>query len=150
MSESDTGDPQRWNGWPRAAASTAVFRDGHVLLVERGKGPRRGIWSLPGGHIEPGETAREAALRELHEETAVTAEITGLVDVHDVIFRDEGGALTVHYVLTVYWGRWSGGEPRAGSDSADARFVPLSEVGRYALTPGAASLIRRAAALNND
>lgn len=138
---------QRWNGWPRAAASTAVIRDGHVLLVERGKGPRQGIWSLPGGHIEPGETAREAALRELMEETAVTAEISGLVDVHDVIYRDDAGALSVHYVLTVYWGQWTGGEPRAGSDSADARFVPLSEIGRYPLTPGAAALIRRAAAL---
>lgn len=143
MSESE----QRWNGWPRAAASMAVFRDGHVLLVERGKGPRRGIWSLPGGHIEPGETAREAALRELAEETGVSADLHGLVDVHDVIYRDDGGSLTVHYVLTVYWGRWREGEPRAGSDSADARFVPLAEIGRYPLTPGAAALIRRAADL---
>ena len=148
MSEADDENGTRWNGWPRAAASTAVFRDGHVLLVERGKGPRRGIWSLPGGHIEPGETAREAALRELQEETSTTAEIAGLVDVHDVIYRDDAGALTVHYVLTVYWGRWSSGEPCAGSDSADARFVPLADVGRYPLTPGAAGLIRRAAALD--
>ncbi len=143
----DNGSPGRWNGWPRAAASMAVFRDGQVLLVERGKGPRRGIWSLPGGHVEPGETAREAAVRELLEETSVTADFGGLVDVHDVIYRDDAGALTVHYVLTVYWGRWRGGEPSAGSDSADARFVPLPEIGRYPLTPGAAALIRRAASL---
>lgn len=141
-----TGDT-RWTGWPRAAASSAIFRDGHVLLVQRGKGPRRGIWSLPGGHIEPGETARAAAERELGEETGVTAEIGGLLDVHDVIFRDPAGAVTTHYVLCVYWGRWTAGEPRAGSDSADARFVPIAEVDGYPLTPGAAELVRRAARL---
>jgi 8-oxo-dGTP diphosphatase len=118
-----------------------------VLLVERGKGPSRGIWSLPGGHIEAGETARAAALRELHEETGVEAEIAGLADVHDVIHRDASGVLSVHYVLTVFWGRWTAGEPRAGGDSADARFVPLADIGRYTLTHGAAALIHRCAAL---
>jgi 8-oxo-dGTP diphosphatase len=141
MTEASHG---RWNGWPRAAASAAIFRGGEILLVERGKGPRRGIWSLPGGHIEPGETARTAALRELDEETGVSAELAGLVDVHDVIVHGDGGRLDAHYVLTVYWGRWMSGDPRAGSDSADARFVPMSAIGGYALTHGAAALIRRA------
>ena len=119
-----------------------------MLLIERGKGPRRGIWSLPGGHIEPGETALAAALRELGEETGVTAEIRGLADIHDVIHHDSGGQLSAHYVLVVYWGRWTAGEPRAGSDSAAARFVPLADIGRYPLTDGAAALIRRCAALS--
>ncbi len=143
MSDNDV----RWNGWPRVAASAAILRGGDVLLVERGKAPRRGIWSLPGGHIEPGETAKAAALRELDEETGVAADLAGLLDVHDVIMRGTDGALTAHYVLTVYWGRWSGGEPRAGGDSAQARFVPVAEIGRYPMTPGAAELIRRAALL---
>lgn len=138
---------ERWRGWPRAAASAAILRGPDVLLVERGKGPRRGIWSLPGGHIEPGETAMAAALRELGEETGVAADLAGLLDVHDVIMRQPNGELAAHYVLSVYWGRWSAGEPRAGGDSADARFVPLTEIGRYALTHGAADLIRRAARL---
>ncbi len=117
-----------------------------MLLVERGKGPR-GLWSLPGGHIEPGETARDAALRELHEETSVSAALEGLVDVHDVIARGSDGALRAHYVLAVYWGRWTNGEPRAGSDSASALFVPVDHIGRYAMTHGAPAIIRRAAAL---
>jgi 8-oxo-dGTP diphosphatase len=137
----------RWQGWPRAAASIAVFRGRHVLLVERGKGPRRGIWSLPGGHIEPGETARAAALRELDEETGVGAELGGLLDVHDVIYKNAQGALTVHYVLCVFWGHWRSGEPRAGGDSADARFVPVGDIESWPLTPGGADLVRRAAQL---
>jgi 8-oxo-dGTP diphosphatase len=131
--------------WPKAAASVAVFRGPSVLIAERGKGPRAGLWSLPGGHIEPGETAAAAALRELMEETGVTAELTGLVDVHDVILRDAGGTLTAHYLLAVYAARWLSGEPAAASDSRQARFVGLAELGSYNLTPGALGLITRAA-----
>ena len=133
--------------WPRAAASAAIFRDGHVLLVERGKGPMRGIWSLPGGHIEPGEAARAAALREVMEETGVEARLLGLTDVVDVINRDADGVLKAHYILTVFFGDWISGEPEGRSDAADARFVPLADVGQYTLTTGATSVIARAAAL---
>lgn len=130
--------------WPRAAASAAVFRGGAVLLVERSKPPQR--WSLPGGHIEPGERAIEAARREVLEETGVDAEIRGLIDVHDVLLRDSG-VLQAHYVLAVFHGRWLRGEPCAASDVSDARFVPLERVADLALTPGALALIRRAAEL---
>lgn len=133
--------------WPRPAASIAVFRGDAVLIVERGKGAVRGVWSLPGGHIEPGETARAAALRELAEETGVEAELAALVDVHDVLIRGAEGRLTAHYVLCVFAGLWRSGEPRAGSDSAQARFVPLAELGSFNLTNGARELIEKAHAI---
>ena len=130
--------------WPRAAASAVVLRDGAVLLVERGKPPLSGVWSLPGGHIEPGETARDAARREVTEETGVTSELLGLADVHDVIIRTEAGALRAHYLLAVYYGRWLAGEPVAATDCRDARFVALADIGNYALTDGAQRIIERA------
>lgn len=130
--------------WPRPAASTAVFRDGAVLIVERAKGGLSGVWSLPGGHIEPGETARAAALRELVEETGIEAEIVALADVHDVLIRNGDGTLTAHYVLTVYAARWRSGEPVAATDVANARFVPLADLGAYRLTPGAAGIVEKA------
>jgi 8-oxo-dGTP diphosphatase len=130
--------------WPRPAASAAIFRDGLVLLVERGKGALPGTWSLPGGHIEPGERARDAALREVGEETGVKAEILGLTDVHDVLIKSDEGQLTAHYVLSVYFGRWISGEPVAGSDVVTARFVRLDDLERYRLTPGARPIIARA------
>lgn len=133
--------------WPRAAASAVIFRADKVLLIERGKGAMRGLWSLPGGHIEPGERAREAAQREVSEETGITAEIFGLVDVHDVVIRAADGALTAHYVIAVHYGRHIAGEPHPASDAAAAAFVPIAEIGRRPLTPGAAEFIRRAAAL---
>jgi 8-oxo-dGTP diphosphatase len=132
--------------WPKCAASIAVIRDGTVLLVERAKPPRAGMWSLPGGHMEPGETAALAALRELYEETGVTADLVGLVDILDVITHDNAGHLTAHFLLAVFCGRWISGEPIAASDSRAAKFVALNGLAAYRLTPGAEGMIIRAAA----
>lgn len=129
--------------WPRPAASAIIFRGASVLIVERGKGALPGTWSLPGGHIEPGEKARETATRELFEETGLAVTLEGLVDVHDAIFRDGEGTLRAHYVLSVFWGRSEEGEPVAATDVRDARFVPVSEIDSYRMTPGAQAIIRR-------
>ena len=138
-------EPLRRNGaWPRCGASAAIFRGEAVLLIVRAKGALKGLWSLPGGHIEPGETARAAAQREVLEETAVDADIDALVDVHDVILRNAEGALSAHYLIAVFCGRWRRGEPNAGSDASLARFVPLGDVEGLPLTDGAAALIHRA------
>jgi 8-oxo-dGTP diphosphatase len=130
--------------WPRCGASAAIFRGGEILLVERGKGALQGQWSLPGGHIEPGERARAAALREVREEAGIAAELAGLIDMHEVLLHDSGGELQAHYVIAVFFGRWTGGEPVAGGDAAAARFVAIDALASYPLTDGAAALIARA------
>jgi 8-oxo-dGTP diphosphatase len=130
--------------WPRCGASAAIFRAGQVLLVERGHGALRGQWSLPGGHIEPGERAAAAAVREVREEAGIEAAIAGLLDIHEVVLEDGAGGLVAHYLIAVYFGRWAAGEPVAGSDAAAARFVPVGELGAFRLTEGAAPLIGRA------
>ena len=109
---------------PVPAVGVVCLRDGEVLLIRRGKPPRMGEWSLPGGRIEPGERAVDAALRELLEETGVTARITGLLDVVDGLFPEAGR----HYVLIDYAADWLSGEPVAGDDALEARFVPLDQV----------------------
>ncbi len=132
--------------WPRCGASAAIFRGNQILLIERGKGSYRGHWSLPGGHVEPGETASAAAKREVAEETGITAEIAGLLDVHDIIMRRDDGALAAHYMIAVFFGRHVSGEPIPGDDAAAARFVALSDLASMPLTPRAEDFIRRAAA----
>jgi 8-oxo-dGTP diphosphatase len=109
---------------PIPAVGVVCLRGAEVLLIRRGKPPRVGEWSLPGGRIEPGERVTDAALRELAEETGVTARITGLIDVVDGIFSEAG----LHYVLIDYAAEWVSGEPIAGDDALEARFVPLDQV----------------------
>ena len=75
---------------PRLGVSACVWRDGKVLIARRAKPPLKGVWSLPGGHVEWGEALRDAARRELKEETGIEAELETIVDVADVI-RREGG-----------------------------------------------------------
>ena len=101
---------------PVAAAGVVCLRGSEVLLIRRGTPPRLGEWSLPGGRIEPGERAAEAALRELREETGVEAELTGLLDVIDGLFPPR------HYLLVDYAARWLSGDPRPGDDAAEARW----------------------------
>lgn len=108
---------------PVAAAGIVCFRGDDVLLIRRGTPPLLDQWSLPGGRIEWGERAADAALRELMEETGIEAEIVGLVDVVDGLMRSrESGELWGHYVLIDYAARWRSGEPRAGDDAAEAQF----------------------------
>jgi len=109
---------------PVPCVGVVCLRGDEVLLIRRGRPPRQGDWSLPGGRIEPGERAIDAALRELREETGVEAEITGLIDVVDGLFPEAGR----HYVLIDYAARWVSGEPVAGDDALEARFVALDRV----------------------
>jgi 8-oxo-dGTP diphosphatase len=143
---SEAGITLEAGAWPRCAASAAVFRNDEVLLIERAKGALKGLWSLPGGHIEPGETARSAARREVREETGIEADIVGLLDLHEVILHGEGGELVAHYLIAVHYGRWRAGEPVPGGDARTARFVPIAAIDGYPLTEGAAAFIGRARA----
>ena len=113
---------------PVATVGVVCLRDDQVLLIKRGNPPRQGQWSLPGGRLEWGETTKVAALRELLEETGVEAELLGLVDVLDGLFTARTtGETTLHYVMIDYAARWISGEPVAGDDAAEARFVSLDE-----------------------
>lgn len=109
---------------PIPCVGVVCLRGGEVLLIRRGKPPRLGEWSLPGGRIEPGERAVDAALRELREETGVEARLTGLIDVIDGVFPE----VARHYVLIDYAAEWVSGEPVAGDDAAEAAFKPLAAV----------------------
>lgn len=114
---------------PIAAVGIVCLRGEDVLLIRRGKPPFENQWSLPGGRIEWGERARDAALRELKEETGCDGEIVGLIDVVDAVMTARlDGEAWGHYVLIDYSARWMAGEPTAGDDAREARFFALTEL----------------------
>ena len=112
---------------PVPAAGVVVWRGDEALLIRRGKPPRQGEWSLPGGRIEPGERAAEAAIREALEETGCLVAVTGLVDVVDFIAEGR------HFVLFDYAARWVSGDPCAGDDATEARFFPFDALPQLGL-----------------
>jgi len=112
------------------------IRGDEVLLIQRGTAPRKGEWSIPGGRIESGETEAQACLRELSEETAVTAQLLTKITALDADF--EG----FHYRLHDYLARWTSGEPKAGDDADQARFVPLIDIDTLGMWPETVRIIQ--------
>ncbi|MGA9658391.1 MAG: NUDIX hydrolase [Asticcacaulis sp.] len=106
---------------PVPAVGVACWRGDEVLLIRRGRAPRRGEWTLPGGKIEPGESLQAAVLRELVEETGVTARVGPLIGVYEII---ESG---FHYILIDYIAVWLSGQPVAGDDADEACFMSLGD-----------------------
>lgn len=134
---------------PIPATIAAVIRDGHVLLVRRANPPDENCWAFPGGKIDAGECIEAATARELLEETGVVAEPLHVFDAVDVFDRDEAGALRRHFILIAVLCRWQSGEPVAGDDARDARWIPLADLEGHELATsfGVARLARKAAAL---
>jgi ADP-ribose pyrophosphatase YjhB (NUDIX family) len=107
----------------------AVVRRGRqLLLAQRSRGTYSGRWGFPGGHVERGETIVEAGLRELREETGISAEPREVFTHVDVIERDTTGNVLFHYVLLAVLADWRDGEAVAADDAAAVRWVTLEEI----------------------
>ena len=118
---------------PLVGIGAVVLRQDSVLLVRRGKPPNEGSWSLPGGAQELGETAEQAARRELLEETGLQVGTLQLVAHVDSIHHDPAGRVRFHYTILDFAARWTGGEPRPGGDVTAAEFARLADLGDYDL-----------------
>ena len=94
---------------PYLAVSAAIIRDGKVLIVRRARPPASGIFTLPGGGVEAGETLREAVIREVREETGLAIEPIGLAGHREVIARDRDGKVERHFVILPFAARWISG-----------------------------------------
>ena len=107
---------------PLVAVLAVVVRDGHVILARRANPPDVGLWGFPGGKIEWGETIEDAAVRELREETGVVARASVIFAVVDALSR-ETGSVEHHFILIAVLCRWISGDPVAGDDILDCRWV---------------------------
>ena len=119
---------------PVVGVGAIILREGKILLEQRGNDPAKGQWTIPGGGVEVGESLEAAVLRETLEETGLHGEIVGLIDVVDQVHRDKEGKIEYHYVIIDYIVK-AKGEPKPASDAAALKWVPISEVEGYDLTP---------------
>jgi 8-oxo-dGTP diphosphatase len=113
---------------PIVGVGGIVLLDDRVLLAQRGKEPGKGMWTLPGGMVELGESLEEALRREILEELSMHIRVCGLVKLVDRIVRDEAERVRYHYVIADYWAYPLCGELRPGSDVSDAKYVPLKQI----------------------
>ena len=129
---------------PIVGVGVVVLRDGRVLLARRGKAPRAGDWSLPGGAQKLGETVFDAARREVAEETGLTVEVLGTVDFVDSIQRDAAGRFQYHYTLIDVFAEAADGEAEARDDAAEVGWFTLDDLDGLGLWSETMRIIRLA------
>ena len=134
---------------PRVGVGAVILDGGRVLLVKRGQAPSLGKWSIPGGLVHLGESIADAVRREVLEECGVRVRVLDLCGVIDRVRHApaDGAAdarVHYHYVIIDYLAAIESGEPRAGSDAAEVRWVPIDEVEAYDTTDGLADMVHRA------
>jgi mutator protein MutT len=128
---------------PILGVGALIFRDDCILLVERGKEPLKGYWSLPGGVVEAGETLEQAIRREVREETNLEIEIVQTLEIFERIMRDADGRPEYHYVLIDYLCRSPSGDPKPADDAARVEWVRRDELPRYRITEGTEPVIQK-------
>ncbi len=127
---------------PAIGVGAIVWRGDAVLLIRRGKAPRKGEWSIPGGHVHWGETLVDAVTREVREETGIA--ITGIQHCETLEARFPAtGRLRHHIVLVDFTARHVRGRVRAGDDAMDARYVPYAEISGFGLWGETLRVIRK-------
>jgi 8-oxo-dGTP diphosphatase len=137
-------NPRLYPDRPYVGVGVVIFRGEEVLLAQRGKLPRRYDWSIPGGAQELGETVFQAGAREILEETGLTVEILGLVDVIDAISHDDDGRVMFHYTLVDLVAEWRAGEAAPDDDVAAVQWVHLDALDGVEMRQVTRDVIREA------
>ena len=144
MSSNGSDDNRRYPDRPLLGVGALIFSGGTILLVERGKEPLKGYWSLPGGLVEVGEKLEDAIRREVREETGLEIEALSMFEIFERIMRDGEDRPEYHYVLIDYLCRPAGGELRAASDVSNTAWVSRAELTKFKITEGTLSVVQRA------
>ncbi len=135
MANTKKSDDREYPDLPISSVGAVVRKGGKILLVKRGQEPGKGMWSIPGGAIELGETIYEAAAREVLEECSVKIKIEQVLDAVENIVKDGRGRIRFHYVIIDLQAEYSGGRLKAGTDAAECGWFTPAEAAKMNLTP---------------
>ena len=120
------------------------MRDGEFLAVRRARAPMQGLFTLPGGGVEAGESLTEALVREVREETGLSIEPVALAGTREVIRHDDAGLVERHFVILAFAARWIAGEPRLNEELAEARWIRPAGLRELSTTEGLAEIVAAA------
>ena len=133
----EASPPQR----PQLAVSAVIFREGKLLLLKRAKSPGHGLWSLPGGRVEFGESLHTALAREVDEEAGLQIDIVALAGWREVLPGAGGGG---HYLIMSFAARWVANEPRLNEEHDDFKWIEPGQFGDLKLTGGLPEVVEAA------
>ncbi len=125
--KTNESDVRTYPDRPIPAVGIVVWRGDEILLIQRGKPPRKGEWTIPGGAQRLGETIFEAAIREVREEAGIVIEPYAVITAIDMIHKDQEGRVLYHYLVPEVAADWREGDLIAGDDVADARWASVDE-----------------------
>jgi ADP-ribose pyrophosphatase len=138
------GNPEStYPGHPRVAVGAIVFQNQKILLIKRGGPPAKGQWAIPGGNVKLGESLQTAAQREIFEETGVVIKAAEPVYTFDAIVKDSENNIQFHYVIVDLAAEYIRGEPRAGDDAMDVRWVAADELDALNVSPPTLNLLKK-------
>jgi ADP-ribose pyrophosphatase YjhB (NUDIX family) len=137
-------DPRHYPDRPYLAVSAVIVRDGEFLAVRRARAPMQGLFTLPGGGVETGESLSEAVRREVLEETGLTIAPLGLAGYREVITPDDAGRVQRHFVILAFAARWVAGEPRLNEELTEARWLRPAALRDLSTTEGLAEIVAAA------
>ncbi len=140
-------DGRSYPARPILAVSAAIIRDGKVLIVRRARPPASGVYTLPGGGVEVGETLPEAVMREVHEETGLAVEPVALAGYREAIVRDPDGRIERHFVILPFAARWIAGEPVLNEELSEAIWMNQGDIASLTTTAGLGEIIANAFAV---
>ena len=142
---SDAANARTYPTRPYLAVSAAIFRDGRVLIVRRARPPAHGLYTLPGGGVELGETLEQAVVREVREETALEIEPVALAGYRQAIARDDAGRIERHFVILPFAACWIAGEVLLNEELAEAHWLKPDQLSGLTTTEGLAQIVAAAA-----
>jgi 8-oxo-dGTP diphosphatase len=144
MEPLSVADPRTYPQRPFLAVSAAIVRDGKILVVRRARPPAQGVFTLPGGVVEIGETLVEAVAREVHEETGMVIAPVALAGFREAIVRDAQDRVERHFVILCFAARWQAGEPVLNEELSEAHWLDPAELANLQTTAGLAEIVAAA------
>ena len=130
---------------PLVAVAAVVFDDaGHALMVERARPPAQGLWGLPGGLLDLGESVRDGVVREVWEQTGAEIELVELIELFEPIERDAAGQILYHYVVLDFWAHFRGGAVAPADDAAAVSWALIETLDALPMEETTRRVIRRA------